>query len=273
MSTGLALPAQFKRVRLLQRKLAKPAPWECPDPITLAEMAGLSLDDWQKEAVSSKHPQLFLLASRQSGKSLVDALLAVHTVLSEPGAVALLISASQRQAGELFRACLSVYRALGRPIRAIRESALSLELANHSRIISLPATEDTTRGIPSPRLVIIDEAAHVPEAVYMSVRPMLAVSRGKLVLSSSAFGERGFFWEDWKERRLWDYYECPATECPRIDPEWLEAERERIGDWWFQSEYMCRFMSVEGAVFRPEDIEAIIKKDVLAWDLSNEKAG
>ena len=36
-------------------------------------------------------------------------------------------------------------------------------------------------------LLVIDEAARVPDALYFSVRPMLAVSRGRLVALSTPF--------------------------------------------------------------------------------------
>lgn len=235
------------------------------DPVVMARAAGIEPDPWQQRFLRSREPRILLNCSRQVGKSTSTGALSIHTALYEPGSLILLLSPSLRQSQELFRKCLDVYRALDRPVPAEAENALSLELENESRIVSLPGKEGTIRGMSGVRLLIIDEASRVPDALYKSVRPMLAVSGGRLVLLSSPFGTRGFFWEEWKRREKWDYYEIPATECPRISPDFLEEERDRMGDWWFQQEYMCQFMDAQAAAFRSEDIERIITPGVDAW--------
>jgi hypothetical protein len=35
----------------------------------------------------------------------------------------------------------------------------------------------------------------------------------------------------------------PATDCPRIRPQFLEEERGAMGQDWFEQEYMCRFVA------------------------------
>jgi len=72
------------------------------------------------------------------------------------------------------------------------EGALSVRLANGSRILSLPGTEATVRGF-SADLLIIDEAARVHDSLYEAVRPMLAVTGGRLVALSAPWGRRGWF--------------------------------------------------------------------------------
>ena len=56
-----------------------------------------------------------------------------------------------------------------------------LELENGSCIVSLPGKEGTIRGFSGVKLLAIDEAAWVPDDLYLAVRPMLAVSQGRLV--------------------------------------------------------------------------------------------
>lgn len=235
------------------------------DPVMVARIADIEPDDWQKRVLRSQAPRLLLNCSRQVGKSTVTSVLSDHTAFYQPKSLILLLSPSLRQSQELFRKCLDVYRALGRHVPAKAENMLSLELDNESRIISLPGKEGTIRGMSGVRLLIIDEASRVPDALYKSVRPMLAVSGGRLVLLSSPFGTRGFFWEAWKNRAAWDYYEVPATECPRISPEFLEEERESMGEYWFNQEYLCQFMDAETAAFRAQDIDRIVKPEVEQW--------
>jgi hypothetical protein len=55
------------------------------DPIVLAQQAGLEPDPWQADVLRSTAPRVLLNCSRQSGKSTVSALLALHTALYTPG--------------------------------------------------------------------------------------------------------------------------------------------------------------------------------------------
>ena len=45
-------------------------------------------------------------------------------------------------------------------------------------------------------------------------------------------------------------------EVARIDPAWLARERERIGNWSFNQEYLCEFLEGDDAFFTLADIAA-----------------
>ena len=121
------------------------------DPVRVAERAGIVPDAWQARMLRSASPRLLLNCSRQSGKSTMTGILAVHTAVYDPESLVLLLSPTLRQSGELFRKALSVYRALGRPVPPESETALSLALENGSRIVSLPGEEGTIRGYSGVR--------------------------------------------------------------------------------------------------------------------------
>ena len=124
---------------------------------------------------------MLLLCSRQSGKSQVAAAIALQTALTMPGSLTLLLSPSERQSGELFTdKLLKLYDSIDRPVKATKLTALQLTLANGGRIVALPGAEGTIRGYSGVALLIVDEAARVPDALYFAIRPMLAVSRGRV---------------------------------------------------------------------------------------------
>jgi len=233
----------------------------------MAKGAGLELDPWQANLARSQSKRILVNCSRQTGKSTTVSVIADHTAFYKKQSTTLLLSPSLRQSSELFKKCLEVYHALGSPISPEAESALKLELENGSRIVSLPGKEGTIRGISKVDLLIIDEASRVPDGLYKSVRPMLAVSGGRLIAVSTPFGTRGWWYEECKKRGQWEYYEVPATECPRIPPEFLAEELESMGEWWWNQEYMCKFMDSETAAFRSEDIESIVSLGVETWSL------
>lgn len=238
------------------------------DPALLLAAGGIAPDPWQAEVLRSPSDRLLLNCSRQSGKSTVAGTLAVHTALFEPDSLVLLLSPTLRQSQELFRKCLTAYRAAERPVPPQAESALRLELENGSRIVSLPGKEGSIRGYSGVRLLLIDEAARVPDDLYVSVRPMLAVSQGRLVGMSTPFGNRGWWYEAWEHGgKDWLRVEVTAEQCPRIAPAFLAEERRTMGEWWFRQEYECAFLDAQSSAFRREDIERAFAVEVETWRL------
>ncbi len=238
------------------------------DPVLLAEQAGITPDDWQADVLRSAAPRLLLNCARQSGKSTITSILALHTALYTAGSLVLLLSPSLRQSGELFKKCIGVYKDLGRPVSPESETALTLTLENRSRIVSLPGSKDgNIRGYSGVNLLVIDEAAWVIDQLYLSVRPMLAVSGGRLAALSTPHGTRGWFYEAWRGQEPWERYEVPATLCPRIKAEFLAEEKRTIGEWWYQQEYGCVFSEAETQAFRREDVDNAFREEIEPWAL------
>lgn len=237
------------------------------DPVTLANKIGLEPEPWQELVLRSRFPRVHLNCHRQAGKSTIAGLLAVHTALYQPGSLILLLSPAQRQSQELFKKCIHAYRSLGRPVPPETENRLALELENGSRIVSLPGQEATVRSFSNVRLLVVDEAARVPDELYFSVRPMLAVSKGRLVAMSTPFGRRGWWWGASRGNAEWERYEIPATDCPRISSAFLKEEKDSMGEWWFSQEYECKFMDSATTAFSLEDIENAFDSEVKPWEL------
>lgn len=237
------------------------------DPVMLAEQAGIECDPWQARFLRSTSKRILLNCHRQSGKSTAAAGKAVHTAVFNEDALVLVLSPGLRQSQELFRKCLDFYKAADRPEPPGAESALRLELDNGSRIIALPGNESTVRGYSGVRLLIIDEAARVPDELYMAVRPMLAVSGGQLMALSTPWGTRGWWYEAWRSDFTWERYEVKATECPRIPAEFLQEEKQNMGDFWYRQEYMCEFVDAISQAFTREEVDAAFKEEVDAWVL------
>ena len=255
---------QFQRLVEERRAQLGPPPM---DRLALAEKAGLQPDPWQTQVLQSSAPRLLLNCARQTGKSTITALLSIHTAHYSPGALILLLSPTLRQSQELFKKALDIHRSLEQPVATEAQSALRLELANGSRIVSLPGKEDTVRGYSGVRLLVVDEAARVSDALYLSVRPMLAVSGGRLLALSTPFGTRGWWYEAWRSNEPWERYEVPASSCPRISADFLEQERQAMGQWWYAQEYEGQFLDAETQPFRREDIEHTFFEDVEPWEL------
>ena len=237
------------------------------DPVVWCrEALDLEPDPWQAEVLRSDSKRILLNCSRQSGKSTVTSILALHTATYQEESLVLCLSPTLRQSGELFRNVSRFYGAdPAIPSRA--ESALRLELENGSRIVSLPGKEQNIRGMAKVNLLIVDEAARVPDSLYYSVRPMLAVSNGRLIAISTPFGNRGWWYEAWQSSETWQKWEIPASKCPRIPASFLEEEKRVLGSYWFEQEYECKFLDSQTQVFRREDVDAMFTEKLEQWTL------
>jgi hypothetical protein len=213
-------------------------------------------DAWQAEVLRSGEPKTILNASRQAGKSSVVACKALHIGLYQPKSLILLLSRSLRQSSELGKKVFDGYRALGKPVSAESETTLTLTLANQSRVVCLPgADEGSIRGYSGVRALIIDEAARCPDALWIAVKPMVAVSGGSIVLLSTPFGRRGFYYETWVSGEDWRKIEVPAEQCPRLSPAFLQQERRELGERVYLQEYGCQFVEAIGQLFADLDID------------------
>ena len=137
----------------------------------------MTLDQWQAELMRSTAPRVLRLCARQPGKSTVSALIALATAV-------------MRHLRALSDALITA------------ESALCLELANGSRIVSLPGDERTIRGYAGAALIVLDEAARVEDDLIAAVRPMLDALLHKGVLRfAAALQEAGAMAEELKDFR------------------------------------------------------------------------
>jgi hypothetical protein len=232
------------------------------DRALFAQALGLEPDPWQEDLLRSGSDWVLLNCCRQSGKSTMSGVIALHRALYHPGSLILCLAPALRQSQELFGKVAGFYRDLGRPVAPQGERKLSLELENGSRIVTLPGSEKTIRGFSGAALLLVDEAARVADELYFAIRPMLAVSGGSLMMLSTPHGKRGVFYEEWTSGHGWDRYEVPAAECPRIPPEFLEEEWDALPSWVYRQEYECSFEETEDQVFTTEMVERAVTSEV-----------
>ncbi|RTI04502.1 hypothetical protein CSW30_13240 [Thermus scotoductus] len=212
----------------------------------------LTPDPWQREVMRMDRDTL-VLAGRQVGKSTVAAAIALHRAVNTRGTV-LVMAPTERQSTELVARVRRM--ALEARLRPEAEGRTYLELAGGGRIIALPANPEGVRGYTAT-LIVFDEAAYIPDELYLAARPMLAVTRGHVLAISTPAGRRGWFWREWHEGgEYWHRVRVSAFEVGRFPPDFLEGERRRLGERMFRQEYLVEFVEErQGALWRWEWFE------------------
>jgi hypothetical protein len=251
-----ALEKEFRR---LEREMASARPTSSVPayPVAFAVSLGIVPDEWQVEVLASDHPRKILCCGRQTGKSTVAAILALHKALTQPGSVVLVVAPGERQAKLLFSKAASLYRQVGYPLPAHSERRTGLELSNGSVIEALPAVERTTRGY-SVDLLVVDEAGAVPDMDYHGILPALIATQGEQVLLSTPRGKRGFYHELWHSGDDWQRVMVRSDEVGRIREEDLEVFRRTMPEQFFRQEFYCEWLETEGSLFSYDDIEAAL---------------
>ena len=169
------------------------------------------------------------------------------------GTVTLIIAASQRQSGLLFEKVVAKLQDRG-DVFGEKPTLTRAVLRNGSRIYCLPTgrTGYFIRGYTIDMLVV-DEAAYIPETVWNAVLPMIAVSRkrrrmGWLVLLSTPFGRGGFYYDTFTDKDFRSFH-VSSEDCVRIPVDFLRKERERMSKQEYAQEYLGEFTEAYNQFF------------------------
>ena len=238
------------------------------DPVLWArEVLGYHPDPWQADLLRSRSRKIILNCSRQSGKSTTCAALGLHESIYRRPSFGLVIAPSQDQSAELMMKFDEFRGAVELPSDYLStDTKLAVKFANGNRFVARPGSEKTARSFSAVTLLLEDEAARVSDALYNSVRPMLAVSNGRHILMSTPFGKQNHFFKIWdQERDIWQWFEIPAEQCPRITKEFLEEEKRTNP--WIEQEYHCKFMDTEGSIFSSDLFRSLANPSVSAMKI------
>ncbi len=227
------------------------------DPALIGERVGLRLDDWQVEVIRERPRRGLWLCARQTGKTTTALLTTLWTVLYQAPALCLIVSPSLRQSSEAFRSFMWLFHKLDDAPAVTAKSALRCELANGSRVVSLPGTERTVRGYAGAKLIVCDEASRVDDALMAALRPMMATVDGSFIALTTPAGKRGWFFEAWHSGGdTWRRVKVPASACARLSEEFLDEERRELGAMHFSEEYELEFLEADESVFPTAIIDA-----------------
>lgn len=229
------------------------------------------LEGWEVALIKSKERFNIANCSRQLGKSHTAMLKAVHTAISNPNSLQLVV-AEQRQSNEDLRRARDLCKAydeyLGdvsdnkHGLALITDNKTSLELVNGSRIIALPGNEKI-RGYANPLVVYIDEAARLSDEVFIALEPMITIGTGQLFLLSTPNGPTGFFYKEWNNPRYTLRLEVPWFESERLKDNAgfrkdIERARMLYGEAYVKQEFECCFLDTIGTLFPQRELEQSI---------------
>jgi len=245
------------------------------DPVLFAEaVLGFKSFPYQERLLRDPSKRIVSCMGRQTGKTSTIAVKAVHFAATHPGTTTLIVAPSRRQSMIMFDRILSfIYGNEFLPPCVVRRTRTLVEFDQGSRIIALPCSRNLLRGFTAS-LVIVDEAAFVPEDVITQVIfPMLATTGGAMIMLSTPWGRDNVFYRAFVNP---DYsvYNIRSEECPLISREFLEEQRQNLTEEAYRMEYEAMFAEAAMSYFSQDLIRSCVDPSLeLEVDLEAVKPG
>jgi hypothetical protein len=210
------------------------------DPTLWAqEVLGVSPQDWQEQFLRApRGASILVLTARQVGKTTVAAWGMAHTAIFQPGSLSVVACPRQQQSAEAIRKVREMVLIGG--AKLVTDNVYCIELNNGSRVLALPGSDDSIRGLTVDGWIVVDEAARVPKELVDALRPMRArCPHTRLVMLSTAWSRTDQFWSAWVcDDPSWLRLQATVDKYPDLLPaDFLEAER-RQGEDYYNREYL-----------------------------------
>ncbi len=144
------------------------------DPaLWVSEVLGLEPAAWQAEYLRAPlGASILALTARQVGKTTTAAWAIAHYMLFTPGGLSVIACPAQRQSAEAVRRVRDSLIKVGAELKV--DNVYGLELKNGSRVLALPGSDDSIRGLTVDGWIVADEAARLDNDLISALRPMRA---------------------------------------------------------------------------------------------------
>lgn len=219
------------------------------------------LDNWQKSVLKAEG-NLCINSGRQVGKSQTIAIKVSEYGLKNVNKNILIVSITEDQAEMMIQKILlflndnarwAICKGKKRPTKH------KIELMNGS-VIRCKAVGQYGLGILGMTIdvLVCDEAAYMPEAVWAAATPMLLTTGGWLWLLSTPNAKAGYFYEAYTNDKMgFKTFHVNSEEVAESRPEpmktrmltYLASEKARMTDLNYAQQYLAQFLEELGQLF------------------------
>jgi hypothetical protein len=211
------------------------------DPVTWVDnVLNVKPAPWQETFLRAPlGASILVLSARQVGKTTTAAWGIAHSMIYTPGSLSVIACPAQRQSAEAVRRVRESLLKAGAELKS--DNVYALELKNGSRVLALPGTDDSIRGLTVDAWIIADEAARLPDNDLISaLRPMRARRpQARFAMLSTAWSRTDPFWTAWAgDDPTWMRIKATADVVATFTPEFLAQERRALGEDAFKREYL-----------------------------------
>jgi hypothetical protein len=193
---------------------------------------------WQERFLRAPFgSSIIALTARQVGKTTTAAWAIAHHMLFTSGGLSVIACPSQRQSAEAVRRVREFLLKVSAEFRT--DNVYALELKNGSRVLALPGSDESIRGLTVDGFIIADEAAQLSNDLIAALSPMRARRpEARFAMLSTAWSRTDPFWTVWtNDDPSWMRLKATAETVTFFSEEFLEQQRRLLGEHNFQREY------------------------------------
>jgi hypothetical protein len=210
------------------------------DPVAwVREVVGVTPTAWQEIFLRApRGASILALTARQVGKTTTAVWAIAHAMVFMPGSLSVIACPAQRQSAEAVRRVRDILVKIG--AKLVSDNVYALELDNGSRVLALPGSDDSIRGLTVDAWIVADEAARLSEDIIAALRPMRARRpHARLAMLSTAWSRTDPFWTAWtSDDDTWIRLKATVDMDPTLVPaDHLERERKGLSEHAFKREY------------------------------------
>ncbi len=217
---------------------------------------------YQKDLLYDPSKRICACMGRQTGKSTTMAAKAIHFAATRKRKTILIVSATLRQSMLMFDK-IAAFVGSSELMNAVKHmTRTKIVFTNGSSITALPCGNDggTLRGYTAD-VIILDEASFMPEQVITNVvMPMIATTKGHCWMLSTPWNKDHVFYRVFNDAR-WSKYHLSSSVNPLIDQEFLDEQREMVGEERFAMEYLAEFIDDSRSYFPVSLIRQCVSDD------------
>lgn len=242
-----------------------------------------NLYPWQIDAFNqmwnNQDKMHIIKARRQTGKSIMLELYILKFALEHKRSTIYYLSVTFKQCQKFFNELKNAIE--NAPfIAKINNGQLVITFTNGSVINFISSEQDEAhlQG-NSANLLVVDEAAFIPDDIFYTVLPYTNATRGQVICCSTPQWKAGFFWDLWcdglndAEPEVMTFDFCNYNTSALLSDKRLEYYRKRLPVVRFTQHYLGQFVEASGSVFgefsscigKP-DVNAHFKKVVIGVD-------
>ena len=235
----------------------------------------IEYDKWQRD-VLDYNGHFLLCTGRQVGKTTTYAAKAAEYMVEHAGSRIIVVSLTEDQAELIIIMTLTYLEQnhkekIKKGQKNITKKKIILK--NKSQILARPVgqTGDAVRGFTGD-VLIIDEAAKMPESIFTAAKPTLLTTGGQIWMCSTPFGKQGYFYESWLNKnnrfKVFHISSEEVIEKREIGDIWtlerregalrmLDEEKKDMTELQYGQEYLGKFMEDLTAMFTEEWINKV----------------
>jgi hypothetical protein len=208
------------------------------DPVLwVREVLCVTPEPWQESFLRApRGASIIALTARQVGKTTTAAWAIAHSMLFAPGGLSVIACPAQRQSAEAVRRVREIL--VGAELKT--DNVYALELKNGSRVLALPGSDDSIRGLTVDGWIVADEAARLTNDLIAALGPMRARRpQARFAMLSTAWSRTDPFWMVWAgDDPSWLRLKATADSISFFTQEFLAQQKLLLGEHGFNREYL-----------------------------------